>query len=141
MAYRRGANRFKTTSKASPLCKIGEALAHRRSDVPFSFPLPYFRFMSANASPCALRRAVLAAPLADYASHHLEIDCGTAGCRARRYRIADLAGVNGRVTLFRDLIRRMRCRTCGQAPRSVVLLVTMGQRRAWVARTGLVGEN
>ena len=83
----------------------------------------------------------MSSSLADFASYGLEVDCGTPSCAgARTYRVAELVGVFGKVVTFASLIRRLRCRECGEQPSRVALIQTVGNRRPVSVRTMLRGE-
>lgn len=79
--------------------------------------------MSANAAPRALRSAILGSRLADFGAYDVEADCSSPGCpRDRRYRVADLARLFGKDMLMAAMIRRLRCRDCGERAERVVLI-------------------
>jgi hypothetical protein len=96
--------------------------------------------MSANASPRAVRNAVLESKLEDFPEHQLEMDCMSNDCsRGRRYLVGSLARMHPQKTV-NDVIRHLRCQGCGQKAASVVLIRVLGLRRPQELRVGLVGD-
>jgi hypothetical protein len=96
--------------------------------------------MSANASPRALRYAVLSSTLGEFCDYQLEMDCGAASCRRdRRYAISQLAGFYGKAVTMSQIVNKLRCQECDGRAMSVVLLRPIGERKPVLVRVPLVG--
>jgi hypothetical protein len=96
--------------------------------------------VSSNASPRAVRSAVLSSALGEFSGHQIEMDCGNPACRKeRRYLISDLAGVHGKGMTVSRLIKRLRCQQCDGRAVSVALLRPVGVRKPAMIRVPLVG--
>jgi hypothetical protein len=77
---------------------------------------------AANASTRGQRTAVLASPVSEFAGWRLAVDCGNAACGGERaYAISALAAMHGGQHTVGALLLRLRCRGCGQGPRSVFI--------------------
>ena len=78
--------------------------------------------MGANASERAQRQAVLNSTMWEFAGWRLAVDCGTRECGGERaYLIAELASLYGRQIKVGAVIRRLRCRECGRAPKTCAI--------------------
>ena len=85
--------------------------------------------MAHNRSPSKLRSDVLAGPLEVYRNWLLEVECaGTACPIGRVHRIEGLARHYPGATIG-DVLRRLRCVTCGCGPAVAVLVELRAARR------------
>jgi hypothetical protein len=77
---------------------------------------------AANASARGLRTAVLTSPVSDFQGWRLALDCGRPACGGERvYAVAAWVQLHGGQHTVGAMLTRVRCRVCGQAPRTVYL--------------------
>ena len=77
--------------------------------------------MAHNVSPSRRASVAMRERLADLAGWHLQVECGTNGCkRGRRHDLRQVERCWPRLTLS-QAIGRMRCRECRKAPVAAVL--------------------
>ena len=96
--------------------------------------------MGSNSSPRARRAHVLSEPLATYADHVLEIDCGTPGCRRdRAYHVGGLADDHPGKTVG-WVLARLVCQECRRPSAEAVLVRRVGVARPKTVRISLVGN-
>ncbi len=78
--------------------------------------------MAANASTRAQRSAVLASSASEFVGWRLAVDCGDPTCGGERaYAVAAMIGLHGSDTTIGAMLTRLRCRACGQAPRTAFI--------------------
>ncbi len=78
--------------------------------------------MAANASTRAQRSAVLASSASEFVGWRLAIDCGDSTCGGERaYAISSMIGLHGREVTIGAMLARLRCRACGQPPKTACI--------------------
>ena len=104
----------------------------------FPPPRPLYRWgMGSNSTPRADRNYCLGRSLSEFPWHVLELDCGELGCpRGRTYV------VTARPITLGDYPRRLRCRGCGRAPTTALLVGVELPRhtRVWLIGNGGIPE-
>jgi hypothetical protein len=93
----------------------------------------YRRGMASNSTPRGDRDYCLDRPMSEFSRHALELDCGGSACpRGRTYV------VTAHPITLGDYLRRLRCRGCGRAPTTAVLVGVERPRhqRVWLIGSG-----
>lgn len=65
---------------------------------------------------------MLASPAADFADWRLAMDCGQPACGGERaYAVSAMVALHGHQHTVGALLLRLRCRVCGQPPKTVFI--------------------